>query len=133
MKWINHRKAIHIHDDVMGYLRDSLNWVNCYNPAMKMKKHKGLNYYGPTVIKKDGAERAEEIFTAWADLFSACPKTIRLTGAYEWTVRQSKEEGSYAIIRVDRDELVPKLRTIAEYSKSVRSSNDELFLLHLGI
>jgi hypothetical protein len=38
MKLINHRKAIHIHDDVMHYLADTLNWVMCYNPARNMMK-----------------------------------------------------------------------------------------------
>lgn len=46
LKWINHRKAILIHDDVLSYMQDSLNWITCYNPAHKMKKHKGLNFYG---------------------------------------------------------------------------------------
>jgi hypothetical protein len=127
MKWINHRKAIRIHDDVMHYLQDTMNWVTCYNPAQKMTKHRGLNFYGPTVIKKDGAVDAEKLFTAWANLFSIGPKRIKLT------VGDSKETGSYSAIRIDRDEVVDRLRTVAKYSKSVANSNAELFLLHLGI
>src|SRR5688500_4352001 len=70
MKWINHRNAIRIDDDIMHYMQDTLNWITCYNPAQKMRKHKGLNSYGPTVIKEDGAVDAEKLFTTWADLFS---------------------------------------------------------------
>ena len=133
MKWINHPKAIQIHDDVMCYMQDTLNWITCYNPAQKMMKHKGMNFYGPTVIKKDGAEDSEKLFTTWATLFSIGPKRIKLTGAYGWTEGEGKETGGYDEIRIYRDEVVDKLRTLAKYSKSVANSDGALFLLHLGI
>jgi hypothetical protein len=133
MKWINHRKATRIHDDVMHYMQDTINWITCYNPAQKMRKHRGLNFYGPTIIKKDGTANAERLFTAWANLFSIGPKTIKLTGAYGWYEGESKETGSYSVIRLERDEIVDRLRSVADYAKSVANSNDELFILHLGI
>ena len=84
-----------------------------------MMKHKGPNFYGPTVIREDGAVDAEKLFTAWATLFSMGPKRIKLTGDSE--------------IRIDRDQVVDRLRRLAKYSKSVANSNGALFLLHLGI
>ncbi len=133
MKWINHCNAIRIHDDVMHYMQDTLNWITCYNPAQKMMKHKGLNFYGPTVIKKDGAVDAEKLFTTWATLFSIGPKRIKLRGAYGWTEGEGKGKGGYSEIRVYREEVVDSLKTLAKYSKSVANSNGALFLLHLGI
>lgn len=133
MKWINHPEAIQIQDDVMHYLRGAMNWITCYNPAHKMMKHNGLNFYGPTVIKEDGAVDAENIFNAWASLFSIGPKRIKLTGAYSWVEGGTKEIGRYSEITLERDEIVEKLKTLANYSKSIAHSNDELFLLHLGI
>jgi hypothetical protein len=44
-----------------------------------------------------------------------------------------KRSTNYQKITLDRDEIVEKLRTVASYSKSVAHSNDELFLLHLGM
>jgi hypothetical protein len=129
MKWINHRKTIRIHDEVMHYMQDTLNWITCYNPAQKMMKHNGLNFYGPTVIKKDGAVDAEKLFATWANLFSIGPKRIKLKEAYGWTEGKGKESA----IRIDRDEVVDRLRTLAKYSKSVANSNGVLFLLHRGI
>ena len=131
MKWINHRNGIRIHDDVMHYMRDTLNWIACYNPAQKMMKHRGLNFYGPTVIKKDGAVDAEKLFTTWATLFSIGPKRIKLRGG--WTEGEGKGTGGYSEIRVYREEVVDSLRTLAKYSKSVANSSGALFLLHLGI
>lgn len=109
MKWINNPNAIQIHDDVMQYMEDSLNWITCYNPAQKMMAHRGLNFYGPTVIKSDGAVDAEGVFTIWAILLLTGPMSYKLTG------------------------VVASLITVAKYSNSVANSNGELFILHLGI
>jgi len=108
MKWINHPNAIQIHHDVIHYMVDSLNWITCYNPARKMMTHQGLNFYGPTVIKSDGAADAEAVFTTWAILLSTGPMSYKLSG-------------------------VDSLISVATYSNSVANSNDELFILHLGI
>lgn len=133
LKWINNPQAILIHDDIMNYIQDSLNWITCYNPGKKMVKHKGLNFCGPTVIKKDGAIAAYSIFKAWASLFSCGPKRLRLTGSYGWIAGESKETGSYSIVKADRDEMVEKFNVIANYSKQVVDSKDQLFILHLGM
>lgn len=133
MGWINHPDAILIHDDLMHYMQDTLAWITCYNPANKMVRHKGLNFYGPTVIKKDGAVEAQKVFTTWATLFATGPKRIKLTGPYGWVAGKSKETGSFSTIKFNRDEIVEKLRTLAKYSKSVANSKGELFILHLGM
>jgi len=109
LKWVNHPTAIQIHDDVMHYMEDSLNWITCYNPAQKMMTHRGLNLYGPTVIKSDGAVDAEAVFTIWAGLLSIGSMSYKLTG------------------------VVACLIKVAEYSNSVANSNDKLFILHLGM
>ena len=133
MKWINNPLAVRIHDDVIGYMKDSLNWITCYNPANGMIKHEGLNWYGPTVIKEDGAIVAQKIFAAWASLFSNGPKALTLTGAYGWIDGQGAETGSYSVIKIDRDEIVGAMRTLADYANQVADSRDRLFVLHLGI
>ena len=109
LKWINHPDAILIHDDVLHYMEDSLKSITCYNPAQKMMTHRGLNFYGPTVIKSDGAVDAEVVFNTWATLLSTGPMSYKLT------------------------RVVASLLTVARYSKSVADSDNELFILHLGI
>ena len=100
MKWVNNSQAVQIHDDGIGYIRDSLKWITCHDPANRMRKHEGLNWYGPTIIKEDGAIVAHKIFDAWARLFSNGPVNVQLTGGYTWT--ESRETGSYSVINVDR-------------------------------
>ena len=133
LKWINNPRAVQVHDDIMNYIRDTLTWITCYNPAKKMAKHKGLNFYGPTVIKSDGAIIAGSLFAAWATLLSNAPKKITLTGDYGWIEGESQESGKYSMIKADRDEIVERFKQVANFSKRVVRSKDDLFILHLGI
>ena len=131
--WINSPKAIQIHDDVIRYVQDTLNWITCYNPGRRMTKQKGLNLCGPTIIKSDGAPCAEAVFAAWAKVFSNGPKKIQLTGAYEWIDGDSGGSGRYSKIKVDRDEIVAKFTAIANYARKVGGSKNEFLILHMGI
>jgi len=117
----------------MSYIRDTLTWVTCYNPAKKMTKHNRLNFYGPTVIKSDGAIIAGRIFAAWASLLSNGPRRITLTGDYGWIEGESPESGKYSAIKADRDEVVERFKRVANFSRRVVESRNDLFILHLGI
>jgi hypothetical protein len=105
----------------------------CYNPAKRMMKHKGPNFCGQTVIKKDGAADAANLFSAWANLFSVGPKRIELAGNYGWIEGENKETGSYSKIDMDRGAIVEIFKELAEFSRQVVKSKDKLSILHLGI
>jgi len=130
-RWLNSPDALHIHDDLLSYINDTLKWIVCYNPANKMEKLIGLNWYGPSVIKQDGAALVKQVFENWASLFASGPPILNLTGNYAW--RHEQRQGAYAVLEFDRDQTVKTFRTLASYAKRVLDSNDELFLLHLGI
>ena len=132
-QWINSPRAVQIHDDVMRYIQDTLNWITCYNPGRRMTKQRGLNFCGPTIIKSDGAPRAEKVFMAWASMFSNGPKTLQLTGAYEWAHEDRIETRHYSTVIVDRDETAAKFTDLADYAKKVTVSKGQLLILHLGI
>ncbi|MEM6256372.1 MAG: hypothetical protein AAF821_25955 [Cyanobacteria bacterium P01_D01_bin.156] len=128
---INDPRAMQIHDDVVRYIGDSLTWIPTYNPAKKQEGF-GLCLYGPTVIRMKGSAQASAIFSAWTNLFLLGTPSLTLTGA--WTEIEGKSEtGNYEKIILQRDELVDKLQTIGKYAKQVEESNDNYFLLHLGI
>lgn len=119
MQWIDNPMALRLHDDLMNYLNDSLRSITCYNPAKRMLRHKGLNFYGPTVIKSDGAVVLQKVLSGWVEVFSSGPKRINLNGP--------------SVIKIDRDVVVKTLRSLSDYAESVRKSGDELYILHLGI
>jgi len=140
MKLINNRHALRIHDNLIHYIADTLRWITCYNPAKKgLPKHKGLNLYGPTIIKSDGAEAAWKVFRAWADLFSIGPKEIELKGYYildegEGGLEVVEERGGqYEKLSFKRDEIMRQFKKVASYCREVSEGGEEVFLLHLGV
>ncbi len=70
MEFINDPVAIRIEDDLIRYIADTLEWIPTLNPAKNNESHRGLCYYGPTVIHTEGAQVASPIFNGWAELFA---------------------------------------------------------------
>lgn len=131
-KLINDPCAVQLHDDLIGYLIDSLNWIPSYNPA-KQEPTAGLCRWGPTIIHIEGAVTARRIFTAWADLLSAGPPMLHLTGAWSYLGAEPSSEGAYEWLEFDRGEVVERLRLLAHYADKVAVSGHDLYILHLGV
>lgn len=131
-KLYNSPEGLRIHDDHLRYLYDSLLWIPTFNPAINMIEHNGLNLYGQTVIKQDGALIAQKVFKAWSGLFRCGPEIIVLTGNY--TIYPDRpDEGDYKKLSINRNEFVEKLETLAEYCDKVMASEEREFIFHLGI
>lgn len=121
-----------IHDDIVQYIQDTLNWIPSINPAMNYEKGFGLNNYGITLFDKEGAEVILKLAKAWADLFSSEPPILKLTGDYCFTASDTyMPEGSYEITEISRDELVESFRKLQLFSERVISS--KYLILHYGI
>lgn len=122
--------AISIHDDILGYMADTLRWIETYNPARK-EPHVGLCWYGPTVIRLEGAQQTQQIFQAWATLFSRGPEILNLRGWY--TKDEQHPDGFYDRLVVERDTIVQHLQGIAAYAQKTITSQGQYFILHLGL
>jgi len=108
-------------------------WIPCHNPAMKMETHMGLNYNGPTVLKKAGARKLHEISKAWSILFKQASPELRLTGAFGWIEGKEPHLGEYEKLAFVRDNVVAKFDLLASLSLRVAESEDGAFLMHLGV
>lgn len=108
LRWLHHPTAIRVHDDILSYLSDTLKGVVCYNPGNKMTKHIGLNWYGPSVIKHDGALLLKQIFVNGESLFGNVPNS-------------------------DQELIIKTIRILAGYANQVANSKADLYILHLGI
>lgn len=124
--------AVLIHDDIVQYIQDTLNWIPSINPAMNYEKGFGLNNYGITLFDKEGAEVIVSLAKSWADIFSIGPSTLKLTGNYCFTGNDTyMPEGSYEIIEISRDKLVESFRKLQLFSEKVISN--KYLILHYGI
>lgn len=131
-RFIRDPSAIRISDYLLGYMVDSLRWIPTLNPATG-EAHKGLCWYGPTVIWREGAHVAEQVFSAWANLLDTGPPTLELTGPYTWIEGESSKDGGYERLIFPKDATVSSLRELARCASSVAVSDGALYLLHLGI
>ena len=67
-RFINDPSAVLLHDDLVSYMVDTLEWIPSFNPT-RGEPWNGLCRWGPTVIHTAGATQAARIFSAWANLF----------------------------------------------------------------
>jgi hypothetical protein len=121
-----------IHDDMIQYMQDTFSWIPSINPGMGYEKRFGLCNYGITLFDKAGAEVISRLAKAWADLFSNGTTTLILTGNYGSIATENgiQQEG-YAVLEVDRDEIVRNLRKLQLFSEKVIAGN--YFILHYGL
>ena len=141
-RFIHDPRVLHLHDDLVRYMEDTLAWIPTFNPTRK-ETQSGLCMWGPTIIGVEGAGVAERVFRAWADLFAVGPSILSLTGVYSWAVegdaappvgeRGSALQGGCDKLAFPRDEVVAVLRQMAEYAGRVQSAGDRLYLLHQGV
>ena len=117
-------------DDFIHFILDSLTWVETINPAgHKLKRTRGLNLYGPSVLDIKSADLFENILKSWAGLFRLGPAEISLRVGWQLT---KGEAGKPLIESFHRDSLVAALDTISSMCEKVKS-NKGLYILHLGI
>lgn len=102
-----------LHDDIVGYLGDSLRWIPTETPGYPERTF-GLNWYGITLLGTEGVLVMRRILGAWIDLFRNGPKTLHLTGDYGWYNSNSDTvvKGKYETIVLDRDVLLDRLNSL---------------------
>jgi hypothetical protein len=131
-RFIHDPRAIHLHDNFVRYMLDTLKWIPAYNPSTKTDCL-GLNMWGPTLIEHDGAIVAERVFRAWAGLFANGPSMLELTGAYCWREGEPEGTGRYEQLRYSRDDIVGVLQTLADYAGQIQMACGRLYLYHGGV
>ena len=129
LKALRLQGGIEIYDDQLAYFADTLRWIPTYNPARE-EPYQGLCWFGPTVIKTEGASIARRIFQAWLDLFANGPSILNLQG---YMVLDDKGQATHERLEMRRDEIMSKLKTLADWCQQVAESEDRYFIMHLGI
>jgi hypothetical protein len=130
-----------IHDEILRYLSDTLQWIPTLNPA-KNERSYGLNMYGPTIIDQSGGGLFQQIFASWSHLFACGPERLTLRGLFNWQWPFEEPEhviaeselhklGSYERMSISRDDYIERLTKLAHFGE--RASTGQFFVLHLGI
>lgn len=116
-----------IHDDLIQYISDSLEWIPSKNPTKKGNPPgQGINYFGVTLFDQPSAVSLTGIFTAWKNLFEHAPSTFVLT---EGLIYAREEE--YERIPFNRDEVVRQFEKMISMADLLATGRYSLY--HLGI
>ncbi|UPM55458.1 hypothetical protein [Gottfriedia acidiceleris] len=119
-----------IHDDMIQYIMDSLDWIPSINPSTSHNKNRrGINYYGITLFEQQSSELIIAIFTSWRNLFINGPKVLKLRGNFVFG--ENDEGGEYEKLIINRYELLIKIEKMISMAEKLSKGN--LYLYHLGI
>jgi hypothetical protein len=140
-RFIHDPRAIHLPDDLVRYMKDTLAWIPTTNPAMGESQY-GLCMWGPTLIESPGAAIALHVFRSWADLLRVGPQKLVLTGPVAWSTEQggngtdttsAQLAGNYERLVIDRDLVVGVLHQLADWCEQVRDNPGKLYIYHGGV
>jgi hypothetical protein len=120
-----------IHDDLINYMSDTLNWVPMKNtPFTKRSIEMGLDHYGMTILDEDSVTSLKEVLSGWKMIFSSAPKIIELTGSY-YTIEGEDWEGEYEKLHFERDLILEQLNTLLSFIDEIEKNGHKIY--HMGI
>lgn len=120
-----------IHDDIIQYIMDTLNWIPSKNPALsEMPSCFGINYHGITLLDEDSSKALKTVFTCWRDLFQNSPKVLKLRGGFVFTEGE-RCEGEYESIIFNRDEIINQFDRMISFAE--RLTEGKFYLYHCGV
>lgn len=116
---------------MFGYMQDTLKWIETINPD-RNEIELGFNYYGRSIIEKNGAVKLTKLMRAWYLMFSEAPEGITLTGWYTWSEDEDpRTTGAYEKLSFDRKDVLDTLSRLIEFSTMVETGEHKLIYLGL--
>ena len=79
-KILEEKEQIHIEDNLILYIVDTLKWIDTFSSLKTNRKTKGLNYHGVTYFKGDSIRKLRKIIFYWRELFNIAEKKFKLMG-----------------------------------------------------
>lgn len=81
-KILEEKEQVHIEDNLILYIFDTLKWVDTFSSLKTNKETKGLNYHGVTYFKGDSIGKLRKIIFYWKELFNVAENKFELSGIY---------------------------------------------------
>ena len=123
--------SVVIHDDLIQYIMDSLEWIPSKNPSLLGTPNgRGINYHGVTLFDKQSSETLISIFASWKSLFKNAPVKFELTGEFVYG-EADNQEGDYEKLVFNRDEVISQFEKIISMSETL--AKGEFYLYHCGV
>jgi hypothetical protein len=137
-RWPPDDEGVQISDDVVGYMWDALLWVPCRYPHAEMRQASGPDRYGPSVVAAEGAEQLARILDGFAEIFSSGPERFRLNCGPLWIETGNSSDATansmqWRFVEFPREEIVGRLRRVADAARAANNAPDVWFIAIRGI
>ena len=116
-------ETILISDDIILYIKDSLEWINTIWNGNSINK--GINYYGYSIIENKQIFKLIKIIEAWKCLFSLATEDFYLTGCF------CIHDESYDKLFLKKNKLLIELESLIFLCKKAIKKDKNI--LHSGI
>ena len=116
---------IHIEDNIILYIIETLSWINTYNDEELQHPNKGINYSGVTYCDMNGIIHLKKILLGWKKLFEKAPSYFRLTGLFCFNINK-REKIPYL-----KQELLSQLNSLINLCETAIKQNKIIY--HGGI
>ena len=111
-------KTIKIHDDIIVFMLNTLNWIKTKNYKIKKLSY-GLNYYGISIIYPDQLLVLENIIKGWINLFNNAPEIFH------------PDLYNKISINMKKDDVIKELKELIIFIKEAIDENN--CIIHFGI
>ena len=125
-KILEEKKQVHIEDNLILYIVDTLKWINTFSSLKTNKETKGLNYHGVTYFKGDSIRKLKKIIFYWKELFNIAEKKFELMGIY-----YSPKRKKYLKNRYIKKEVIESLENLINLCD--RAEKENKIIEHRGI
>ena len=125
-KILEEKEQVHIEDNLILYIFDTLNWIDTFSDLKTNDTEKGLNYHGVTYFKGDSIRKLKKIIFYWKELFNIAEKKFELMGIY-----YSPKRKKYLKNRYSKKEVIESLENLINLCD--RAEKENKIVEHSGI
>ena len=125
-KILEEKEQIHIEDNLILYIVDTLKWIDTFSSLKTNRKTKGLNYHGVTYFKGDSIRKLRKIIFYWRELFNIAEKKFKLMGIYYSPKRKKYLKNKYS-----KKEVIETLENLINLCN--RAEKENKIIEHRGI
>lgn len=124
-KILGEKDEIYIEDNIILYIRGTLEWIDTYNDEKLLQLNKGINYHGITYFNVKGIIHLKKILLGWKKLFEKAPSYFRLTGLFCFNINKREK------IPYIKQEVLSQLNSLINLCETAIKENKIIY--HGGI
>ena len=139
----DHPEQVELPHYLVEYMSSSLRWIPTWNYSTTPTPQTGLNLYGTTEIRLNGAETCKGVIEGWLQIFKHAPTqfTVQAPGYVIPWVDDGTEEGAHPeelayheLLKLDKTMVMNSLEAFSNLlQRLIQKQDDYHFVLHCGL